>query len=139
MNAPEEGDCDRALPTEDWNALTAMVMRMFEHWQVSDADRSGLLGLPVTNENALDRRCSGEMIGVDLDLKERVGLLLSIHRGLRILFPQNRDLAYRWMSAPNRTFENLTPVAVVREKGLTGLRAVRSYLDDLSKFDDSRS
>jgi Protein of unknown function (DUF2384) len=128
MNVPEEAGRVQALPIEDWNALTAMVMRMFDHWQVSAADRVGLLGLQVTDENALDRFRRGEMIGVDLDLKERVGLLLSIHSRLRLLFPEDRSLAYRWMSAPNRAFENLTPVAIVRKKGLVGLRAVRSYL-----------
>ena len=130
MNTPEETDRDRALPTEDRRALAAMVMQLLEHWQVIDADRAGLLGLPANDNDAMGRFRSGEMIGVEPDVEERVGLQPSIHSLLRSLFPQDRVLAYRWMSAPNRAFENLTPVAVVREKGLIGLRAVRSYLEN---------
>jgi hypothetical protein len=31
---------------------------------------------------------------------------------MRLLCPQNRDLAYRWMSSRNKAFDNLTPVEV---------------------------
>ncbi|NCV71541.1 MAG: DUF2384 domain-containing protein, partial [Betaproteobacteria bacterium] len=48
---------------------------------------------------------------------------------LRLLFPQNRDLAYRWMSTRNKAFDNLTPVEVVKEWGFAGLLMVRGYLD----------
>lgn len=40
------------------------------------------------------------------------------------------DLTHKKAFRSNRAFENLTPVAVVREKGLPGLRAGRSYLDN---------
>ena len=56
-------------------------------------------------------------------------LILSIHQNLRLLFPQNRDLAYRWMTTRNKAFENLTPVEVVKESGFAGLLMVRGYLD----------
>jgi hypothetical protein len=48
---------------------------------------------------------------------------------LRTLFPQNQQLAYAWMSTGNKSFDGLTPMAVVREQGLRGLRAVRGYLE----------
>lgn len=43
--------------------------------------------------------------------------------------PQNRDLVYRWMSTLNKSFDNLTPVDVVKEWGFAGLLMVRGYLD----------
>ena len=95
MNAPEETDRDRALPTEDRKALAALVMQLLEHWQVIDADRAGLLGLPANDNDAMGRFRSGEMIGVEPDVEERVGLQPSIHSLLRSLFPQDRVLAYR--------------------------------------------
>ena len=60
---------------------------------------------------------------------QRVGHLLGIHKNLRLLFPQNRDLAYRWMSTRNKAFDNLTPVEVVKAWGFAGLLMVRAYLD----------
>jgi hypothetical protein len=50
-------------------------------------------------------------------------------KNLRLLFPQNRDLAYRWMTTRNKAFENLTPVEVIRQWGFAGLLMVRAYLD----------
>ncbi len=68
---------------------------------------------------ALVRKC-GKPIGTSRDQYERVG---------RLLFPKDRDLAYRWMSTRNKAFDNLTPVEVVKEWGFAGLLMVRGYLD----------
>ena len=62
------------------------------------------------------------------DLLERAGHLLGIHKSLRILYPHNRDLAYRWITTPNRRFGNRAPIEVMKE-GFLGLVAVRRYLD----------
>ena len=39
----------------------------------------------------------------------RAGHLLGIHKALRIMFPHDRDLAYRWVSTPNRRFAGARP------------------------------
>lgn len=49
---------------------------------------------------------------------ERIAHLLSTHGRLRTLFPQNRDLAYAWISTASRAFDDQAPVIVVREHGL---------------------
>lgn len=72
---------------------------------------------------------SGKPIGTSRDQHERVGHLLGIHKNLRLLFPQNRKLAYRWMSTRNKALDNFTPVEVVREWVFAGLLVVRGYLD----------
>jgi hypothetical protein len=106
-----------------------MVMNLFDHWQLSSRDQASLLGLSTSNRAALIRYRKGESIGTSRDQYERVGHLLAIHRNLRALFPENRELVYRWMSLRNRAFDNYTPVEVIREKGFAGLLMVRSYLD----------
>ncbi len=113
----------------DPGALARMVMTLFEHWQLSTEDQAVLLGLASGNRAALARYRKGEPIGSSRDQYERVGHLLGIHKNLRLLFPANRDLAYRWMSTPNRAFENRTPVELVREWGFAGLLVLRTYLD----------
>lgn len=114
---------------EDRGALARMVMVLFDHWQLATEDQAALLGIAGSNRAALARYRRGEAIGSSRDQYERVGHLLGIHKNLRLLFPQNRDLAYRWMSTRNRAFDNRTPVEVVREWGFAGLLMVRSYLD----------
>ncbi len=115
--------------SEDRGALARMVMTLFEHWQLSSEEQVALLGLAAGNRATLLRYRKGEPIGGSRDQYERVGHLLGIHKNLRLLFPQNRELAYRWMKTRNRAFENLTPIDVIREWGFVGLLMVRSYLD----------
>lgn len=116
-------------PSQDRGALARMVMQLLDHWDLSTEDQAALLGIAATNRAALTRYRKGEPIGTSRDQYERVGHLLGIHKNLRLLFPQNRDLAYRWMTARNKAFDNLTPVDVVKEWGFAGLLMVRGYLD----------
>ena len=125
-----EAAVDRdSIASEDRGALARMVMTLFDHWKLSTEDQAALLGLAASNRAALSRYRKGEPIGTSRDQYERVGHLLGIHKNLRLLFPRNRDLAYRWMSTRNKAFENLTPVEVVKEWGFAGLLMVRAYLD----------
>ncbi len=117
------------LVSEDRGALAKMVMTLLDHWRLPTDDQAALLGLASSNRSALARYRKGEPIGTSRDQYERVGHLLGIHKNLRLLFPQNRDLAYRWMSTRNRAFDNLTPVEIVKEWGFSGLLMVRAYLD----------
>lgn len=115
--------------TQDRSALAKMVMTLVDHWKLTTEDQAALLGIAANNRAALTRYRKGEPIGTSRDQYERVGHLLGIHKNLRLLFPQNRDLAYRWMSTRNKAFDNLTPVDVIKTWGFAGLLMVRSYLD----------
>jgi hypothetical protein len=115
--------------SQDRGALAKMVMALLEHWKLTTEDQAALLGVAASNRAALTRYRKGEPIGTSRDQYERVGHLLGIHKNLRLLFPQNRGLAYRWMSTRNKAFDNLTPVEVVKEWGFAGLLMIRSYLD----------
>jgi uncharacterized protein (DUF2384 family) len=119
----------QATASEDRGALAKMVMALLDHWSLSTEDQAALLGIAPGNRAALTRYRKGEPIGTSRDQLERVGHLLGIHKNLRLLFPQNRDLAYRWMSTRNKAFDNLTPVDVVKDWGFAGLLMVRAYLD----------
>jgi hypothetical protein len=114
---------------QDRGALAKMVMALLDHWKLSTEDQAALLGLAVNNRAALTRYRKGEPIGSSRDQFERVGHLLGIHKNLRLQFPENRELAYRWMTTRNKAFDNLTPVDVVKEWGFSGLLMVRAYLD----------
>lgn len=110
-------------------ALARLITRLFDHWQLSTADQAALLGLSEASRSSLARYRRGEPLADSRDLVERAGHLLAIHRSLRILFPHNRTLAYRWPTLPNTVFGGRTPVQVVREDGFLGLLTVRRELD----------
>lgn len=115
--------------SNDRRVLAKMVMTLFDHWKLSTEDQAALLGIASNNRAALSNYRSGKPIGTSRDQYERVGHILGIHKNLRLLFPQNRDLAYRWITTRNKAFDNRTPVEVIKEWGFAGLLMVRGYLD----------
>jgi len=88
-----------------------------------------LLGLSTQSRSTLARNRRGEPLADNADLLARAGHLLGIHKALRIVFPHDRELAYRWVSAPNRRFDGAAPLEVMKRHGYEGILAVRRYLD----------
>ncbi|HEX6795325.1 MAG TPA: antitoxin Xre/MbcA/ParS toxin-binding domain-containing protein [Casimicrobiaceae bacterium] len=108
--------------------LAVMVTKLLEHWSLTTAEQAELLGLSSGSRSTLGRYRSGEPLADNRDLLDRAGHLLGIHKSLRILFPHDRDLAYRWMTKANRRL-GARPVDVILAQGFEGLLAVRRYLD----------
>ena len=109
--------------------LATSIMRLFEHWRLSTEQQLLLLGLSPKNRSSLTRYRKGSPLPDSRDVSERAGILLGIHKSLRLLFPHNRELVYGWMSQPNKAFEGKAPVTVAAEQGFPGLLMVRAYLD----------
>ena len=109
--------------------LARMVAALLEKWKLAPADQAGLLGLSAQSRSTLARYRKGEPLADSADLLARAGHLLGIHKALRIMFPHDRDLAYRWVAAPNRRFDGAAPLDVMRRHGYEGILAVRRYLD----------
>ena len=111
------------------SATSKMLMQLFDHWQLNTRQRAALLGLSPVKHRMLTRYRRGTPIESNRDQLERVGHLLAIHSNLGLLFPQNRELAYRRITTRNKAFENLQPVEAIHEWGFAGMLMVRSYLD----------
>lgn len=108
--------------------LAAMVTRLLDHWHLTAAEQAELLGLSSASRSTLSRYRGGEPLADSRDLLDRAGHLLGIHKALRLLFPHDRDLAYRWVTQANRRL-GARPVDLIIEHGFEGLLAVRRYLD----------
>ena len=108
--------------------LATMIMKLLDHWQLSVVEQAAVLGLSAGSRSTLARYRNGEPLSDSRDLLDRAGHLLGIHKSLRVLFPHDRDLAYRWMTQPNATL-GARPVDLVVRHGFEGLLAVRRYLD----------
>jgi transcriptional regulator with XRE-family HTH domain len=108
--------------------LSTMVTRLLEHWDLSTAEQAAVLGLSAGSRSTVSRYRAGEPLADSRDLLDRAGHLLGIHKSLRMLFPHDRDLAYRWMTQPNRRL-GTRPVDLVLKHGFEGLLAVRRFLD----------
>ena len=108
--------------------LARMVVSLFGHWQVSASDQAALLGLSPDSRATVARYRKGEPLADNTDLLARAGHLLGIHKALRILFPHDRDLAYRWVTTPNRRFGDRMPLETMKQ-GYEGILTVRRFLD----------
>jgi hypothetical protein len=113
----------------DRKAIASMLMKLFDHWNLTTEEQLDVLGFSPTNRAVLTRYRKGEALSGSRDTMERAGHLLGVHKNLRLLFPHNRDLAYAWMKSRNRAFDNLTPTEVIRKFGFAGLLMVLAYLD----------
>ena len=108
--------------------LAKMVVLLLEHWNLPPSDQAVLLGLSPQSRSTIARYRRGEPLADSSDLLARAGHLLGIHKALRIIFPHDRDLAYRWVGAPNARF-GTTPLEIMKRHGYEGILAVRRYLD----------
>lgn len=113
----------------DRKAIAGMLTQLFDHWKLTTEEQLDALGFATSNRAVLSRYRRGEPISGSRDTLERAGHLLGIHKNLRLLFPDNRDLAYAWMKTRNRAFENRSPIEAIREYGFAGLLMVLAYLD----------
>ena len=120
----------RAPSTEERGRLAGMVTRLFEHWQLPEAQQLQLLGLHPTSRGTLREYRLGKPLPTTRDVLDRVGNLLAMHQSLRLLFPENRDVVAYWISAVNRDFGDRSPLAVMLHDGIRGLLNVRGYLDE---------
>ncbi len=126
----------RLLQSNDYDAetrreFTTLIVRLFELWQLTPDQKALLLGLsPKTRSTVLNYKNGIHPIANNRDLIDRVGHLLAIHKALKILLPENKELAYQWPTTKNKFFENRTPVEVITDEGFQGLLKVRAYIEN---------
>ncbi len=113
---------------ESRERLARMVVSLLDRWNLGPNDQAVLLGLSTQSRSTIARYRRGEPFADSADLLARAGHLLGIHKALRILFPHDRELAYRRITTPNRRF-GATPLEVMKRHGYEGILAVRRYLD----------
>jgi Protein of unknown function (DUF2384) len=109
--------------------LARMVVALLDHWKLAPNDQALLLWLSAQSRSSVARYRRGEPFADSADLLARAGHLLGIHKALRILFPHDRDLAYAWVTTPNRRFGDVAPLEIMKRHGYEGILAVRRYLD----------
>lgn len=120
------GDIHINLHTkENRTALTKMVMRLFDLWEIPVEDQAVLLN---RSPSTVHRYRNGGCFANGDDILDRVGNLLGIHKCLRILYPYNEDIVYRWVSSKNRAFDWKEPIVVMKQ-GFDDMIAVRDHLE----------
>ena len=105
-------------------------MALFERWSLPTDAQLSLLGLSPESRKLLGLYRRGERaLPNQRDALDRVGYLMGIHKGLRLLFPESPELRYSWVKRRNQLLEGRTPLEVMLEDGLVGLARVARLID----------
>lgn len=109
---------------------TQNVIALFAHWKLKNNEERNLLG-GVSMAQLAKLKKGTAIISSGRDTVDRVGNLLGIHKSLRILYPHNREVVYRWIRTRNRKLHNLTPLDIMLEHGYIGIAQIRRLTDHM--------
>lgn len=117
-----------AAPQMDSKERQARLLRLlgelFRKWGLNETCQSHLLQLSLDEWHA---RAIGSGRQAEA-VMERIAYLLSIHRHLRLAFPENPDMRYAWVTTESQAFGGQAPLTVLAAEGLEGMQAVLTYL-----------
>lgn len=120
----------RHLTHQDLVDLSQVVASIFDLWHLGVEEQLRLLGFPQgTPATALTCLQGGAVFPDDGERLDRAEQILAIHESLRTAFPRSGVMAGYWLKQPHRRIGQRTPLAVMVEDGLPGLRQVRGLLD----------
>jgi hypothetical protein len=120
------------LTDENAHVLGKAFWNIVHLYHLGRKEQAVLLGTNPDNRKSLKDYESKQSIPLDPDKFFRVGLLLGIHKNLRILFPQNRKIVYNWFTTKQSLFHNLAPMDFIAQEpaqSLLRLATVRRALD----------
>lgn len=118
------------ITKEEADAGARAIVRLFVAWNLNDMEARNLLG--GINQNTWTRWKEGRKVRIGQDLATRLGLLLSIHTSLRIIYP-DKTFCYAWIKKPNKQFNGSTPLEILTAGTILSLIEVRDYLMVMSK------
>lgn len=126
-NAPLP-DPSLGFSDEECQAMQRAIVKLFAHWELTDADAIVLLG--GMSLKTFRRWRAGDLGRVNRDLADRMSNLLGIHKALRIIFSDARD-GYAWIKSPNEAFSGKTALEIMQGGAFTDILRVRRYLDSV--------
>lgn len=110
--------------------LGRVIGSLFQKWQLPIESQLALLGMDPQSREELAQISRGERSLPNVaDTLDRAGYLLRIHKGLRVLFPENSELRYPWVRRRNRLFDTHTPLQIMVDDGAAGLARVAGFID----------
>lgn len=110
--------------------LARVLAALFGKWDLGSEQQLALLGMSPESRKLLAQYRRGERpLPNSRDTLDRAGYLMGIHKGLRLLFPEDEALRYSWVSRRNALLEGRTPLEIMLEEGLVGLARIARFVD----------
>ncbi len=121
---------ERNLSLEDRVNLSRLLMSVLQKWEVDAGQQRSLLGMPDSAKGSdLRKLQGGKPFPEDEHMLSRAEHLLAIDDCLRTAYPRSSHMASYWLHQASRHFGQRTPLRVMLEGGMDGLRRVRGHLD----------
>lgn len=133
MSTNNPADSKVPMHEEILRVLGKAFWNIVEHYGLVQREQALLLGIKE-NPQRLNALKKDRLIPDDPDNILRVGHLVGIHKNLRVLFPQNRDVAYAWLKTKRNLFQGQSAMDYIAEdpmNSLPRLCTVRRLLDQL--------
>ena len=102
--------------------------KLAERWGLNDRQARMLLGDPAARTYARWKAGQVEPSRISRDTRERLSILMGIHKSLRHMFPEP-SRSYRWLRAPNRVLGGAPALDRLLAGSIQDLAAVRAWLD----------
>ena len=130
--APALHDTRRSPATAISDAETGALLRAFfnlvRRWALNDQQGRILLGEPAARTYARWKAGHVELSRISRDTRERLSILIGIHKSLRYLF-SDPSRGYRWLHKPNQAFGGQPALHRLLAGSIPDLAAVRAYVD----------
>jgi hypothetical protein len=110
--------------------IARVLAALFEKWTLPTEAQLALLGMSPESRKVLAQYRRGERpLPNNRDVLDRAGYLMGIHKGLRLLFPEDESLRYSWVHRRNQILGGRTPLEVMLDDGLVGLARIARFID----------
>ena len=116
------------ISERETTAMLRAFFNLMERWQLNDRQGRILLGDPAARTYARWKVGQVEATRISRDTRERLSMLMGIHKSLRHLF-RDPSRAYDWLRKPNRAFGGTSVLDRLLAGSIPDLAAVRAYLD----------
>lgn len=111
-------------------ALTRSVMELLDDWKLNSQDRIILLGLPdEIRVRHLEQYRKDKAFPDSEIVNEHLVHLVGIADALRTTYPRNIEMGTIWLKKSHKRLNNHSPLDLMTQEGLPGIRRVRGVLD----------
>lgn len=125
---------------EERQAMSTMVMNIFDDWGLDNSDRHTLLGLPKeVRSRSLEKFRDEEPLPELDEVTIRAMHIIGIADALHTSYPTNASMGLHWMRRSLTKFRGRAPLSIMIEDGVSGMVRIRTYLDCTFAWDTSGS
>lgn len=116
------------------SALGKAFWEIVKLYKFTNAEVELLLGKGFSRTTLSHWKKERKLPAEDNDMIMRMIHLVAIHRNLRLIFPKNNEVVYKWFKTPQIHFYEKSALNILQESGMQSLMAlisIRNFLDNL--------